>query len=221
MSPRTAIAGVAALLVAVLVGGQLAGPMIAERRVAGDLERLGPRPDVDVDAFPWPKLLAGRADRVEVRFTRARFAGAREVADLVADTADAEEVEATFDELQVATLGLREARYTKDGEAVRGEGLVSAEALRAAVPPPLDVTPVGVDERGLLFEGGVQVLGRRIEGTARAEALDGRLVVVPQIPFGGLATLTVFADRRVAVTGVGGEQAGPDYLLRVDGRVAG
>src|SRR6478735_5237789 len=52
------------LAVAVLVGGQLALPRIAERRITSDLSHSGQVRQVSVEATPAIKLLFGRADLV-------------------------------------------------------------------------------------------------------------------------------------------------------------
>jgi hypothetical protein len=40
---------------------------------------------------------------------------------------------------------------------------------------------------------------------ATVSAQDGKLVVVPDVPFGGFATVTVFSSPHVAITGISGK----------------
>ena len=65
---RAALA-MAGLAVAASVGGQIALPRVAERRITSDLAETGQVRRVSVEAMPAVKLLFKRADRVDVRHT--------------------------------------------------------------------------------------------------------------------------------------------------------
>jgi hypothetical protein len=50
--------------------------------------------------------------------------------------------------------------------------------------------------------------------TATVSAPDGKLVVVPDVPFGGLATVTLFSDPRIRVAGVSASRAPGGFTVR-------
>ena len=79
----------------------------------------------------------------------------------------------------------------------------SAEAdLRAALPILTSVTPVASSDGRLTLRGTATLFGLSATVDATVSAQDGKLVVVPDVPFGGLATITVFSDPRIQVQGV-------------------
>jgi hypothetical protein len=222
-TPLTVGLGAAGLLAVLLVGAQLALPALAEDRVAGELEDFGARPEVHVSAFPAVKLLWGRADRVEVRMPRARADGSARLADELERTKDADELDVRVARLEVGPLILRDARLVKDGDVLRATAVVRDADIRSALPSFLNLRPAArQDGDGMLLEGSASFLGATIRGTARVRAADGAVVVAPEnIPFGDLATVTVFSDPRVQVTSVGASVRPGGYLLRAAGRIVG
>ena len=56
----------------------------------------------------------------------------------------------------------------------------------------------------MTLEGTGSFLGVTASVPATVEPQDGRLVVVPQTPVGGLFSVTVFAQPHLSVQGVGG-----------------
>ena len=85
--------------------------------------------------------------------------------------------------------------------------------LRAALPPGFAVRPVASGNGALVFEGTAELLGQRFTGQATVSARDGRLRLEPNIPFGGVLSLTVFADPRVEVLGVGARRRPNGFTL--------
>ena len=71
------------LAVAVLVGGQLVLPRLAERRITSDLSHSGQVRHVSVEATPAIKLLFGHADRVEVEMSEVRAGTTGRLVDLL------------------------------------------------------------------------------------------------------------------------------------------
>jgi hypothetical protein len=219
MVARAVAAAVALAAVVVLGVGQLVLPSIAERRLRHRLERTGTVQRVEVHSFPAIKLLWDDADRVEVRMGSAR-PGPGRLADLLAQTADTDRLDARAGRLRVLTLVLSDVRLRKRGHELTGAATVTPGALQAALPPGFDVRPVAAGGGELVFEGTAELLGQRFTGRAVVAARDGRLLLAPEIPFGGLLTLTLFADRRVDVTGVGARPApGGGFTLTASGRV--
>ena len=219
MAARLVAAAVAVAAIALLGIAQLVFPSIAERRLRHRLERSGSVQRVEVQSFPAIKLLWDDADRVEVRMGSAR-PGPGRLADLLAQTGDTERLDARVASLRVLTLVLHDVRLTKRGEDLSGAATVTPAALVAALPPGFDVRPVASGGGALVFQGTADLLGTRFSGRAVVLARDGRLLLVPDVPFGGLFTLTLFADRRVDVTGVGARPTpGGGFTLTARGRV--
>src|SRR5829696_4035463 len=98
---RAAIA-VIGLAVAALVGGQLALPRIAERRITSDLSETGRVKRVQVEAVPALKLLFKRADRVEVEMAEVRARNTGRLVQLLRSTRGTDELDASA---ELITLG--------------------------------------------------------------------------------------------------------------------
>ena len=219
MTRRTRIAlGAAALAGGLVLAVQLLLPWLAERRLRERLSRNGTVESVDVRAFPALKLLGGRADRVSVRMRDGR-AGTGRFADLVAGTRDSDRVDARVRGLCVLTLRFRELTLRKRGLAVEGTATVTNRALRAALPAGFDVRPVASRRGVLVFEGSASVLGRRLRGQAVLSARDGHLALAPNVAFGGLLSLTVFADPRIEVLSVGARPRPDGFVLSARARL--
>ena len=70
-----------------------------------------------------------------------------------------------------------------------------------------------------MLRGTASVFGVTATVDANVRAQDGRLVVVPQVPFGGLATVTVFDDPRVEVDAVSASSAPGGFRVAAAGRL--
>ena len=168
---RRAAAIIVVVAVGVLVLAQLVLPGVAERRLRDRLSRDGRVTHVEVHAFPALPLLWNRADRVVVRMSRAS-SGPGRLADLLASTRDAGQVDARVDQLQATLLRLRDVHLRKRGDRLDATATVTDTDLRASLPPGFDVRPVAAGGGELLFEGSARVFGRTL--SARALLLDGR-----------------------------------------------
>jgi len=202
------------LLVAALVGGQIALPRLAERRITHDLAATGDVRRVSVEAVPAVKLLFKRADRVEVDMTEAR-AGTGKLAKLLRRTGGARRLEARVDLVRVGPLQLRGVALHKDHDRLTGEASVSDADLAAALPRQLSVRPVDDPAGELVLEAAAGPLIVR----ARLSARDGALVIAPEGLLGGLGSLTVFRDARVQVTTVGSTVGADGFTLTAAGRL--
>jgi LmeA-like phospholipid-binding len=189
-------------LVALAVLQQVVVPPIAEQRLRHRLERTGSVERVDIAAVPALKLAFGHADRVTVRMRSVSTAPAR-LADLLASTRATARLDASAATVRVGPLTLRDARLRKRGSELDGRASVRAQDLRAALPPGLTVAPVASGAGALVFAGTASFLGRSVSARAAALARGGRVVVVPDVPFGELLTLTVFSDPRLYVQDIG------------------
>jgi hypothetical protein len=177
-------------------------PGIAEDRLRDELARHGEVASVDVRAFPALELLWHRADRVVVHL-RSYRAGTAPFADSLSRTRDTGDLDARTDLLMTGPLLLRDARLVKRGDELLGRATVTDRAIRAVLPSFLDVQPVASGRGQLVLQGTASMFGLSASLRARLLVSDGKLLVEPDVPLGGFAHLTVFADPRIAVQGVG------------------
>ena len=202
------------LLVAALVGGQLALPRVAERRISHDLAATGEVRHVSVEALPAVKLLFKRADRVEIDMAEAS-AGTGKLAQLLRRTSGAREVDARVDLVHVGPLQLRGVALRKDHNHLSGQATVSDADLAAALPRQLALRPVEDPAGELVLEASAGLVTVR----ARLSARDGALVIAPEGLLGGLGSLTVFRDSRVHVSEVGSKLGADGFTLTASGRL--
>ena len=74
--------------------------------------------------------------------------------------------------------------------------------LRAAVPFLDNVRPVAASGGQLILRGTASLLGLDASVDAVVAARDGALVVAPDAPFGGIATITLLNDSHVRMESV-------------------
>jgi hypothetical protein len=215
---RRAIIALLLMVVAALVAAQLILPGVSEQRLRDRLSSDGRVTRVEVHSFPAIKLLWHRADRVVVRMSSAS-SGTGRVADLLTSARDAGEVDARVGELKVTLLRLRDVRLRKRGDRLEGRATVTTADLNSALPPGFTLRPVAAGGGALVFEGTATILGRMLRARAVAAARDGKLLVAPDVPFGGLAALTVFADPRVTVEDLGAQATQDGFTLTARARL--
>jgi hypothetical protein len=204
------------LSVAALVGGQLALPRAAERRITSDLSKSGHVTRVSVEAVPAIKLLFKHADRVEVEMSEVRAGTTGRLVQLLRRTKQTKELDARADLVTLGPLRLHAAVLRKDHDVLTGQATVSEAELAAALPSQLHLRPVDDPSGELVLEGAVGPIVARARLTAR----DGALVVAPEGLLGGLGSLTLFKDSRVQVTDVGSRTGADGFTLTASGRLA-
>ena len=192
-----ALATAGAILL-LLVIAQLILPGIAAQRLRDRLSRNGNVIDVQVSAFPAIELLWHQADRVVVRMGRYRSSTGH-LSSLLDQAGNAGTIDASASELHSGLLTLRNATLRKRGDELSGSASVTEADLRAAIPILDGVQPVSSSGGRLTLRGTATVLGATISVDATVSAVNGALLVQPDVPFGGLATLTVFSDPHLAV----------------------
>lgn len=215
---RPVLLGVAGVLLALLVASQFLLPHLAERRLADELEQYGPRPDVDVRAFPAVKLLFGRVDRIEIAQDAARI-DTPQLIDELSESGDVDEFEARVGTLQIGMLRLSDVRVAKDGDDVVSAATVTLGELQGALRDltNLRVLPAG-EGGGIVLAGEVTVFGRTIGGRARVRPDGGRLVVgVEGLPLGAI---TLVDDPRLRIVDVDSREVPGGYRLSLRGVLA-
>ena len=212
---RIAVLAAVGFVLLVLVVAQLVLPGIAARRVRDQFSKSGTVLDVKVSAFPAIKLLWHRADSVVVRMATYR-APVSELSNTLTETGDASSVDASVQVLSVGPLALRDATMRKRGSSLTAAATVTQADLRSAVFFLQGVVPVTSADGSLTLRGTASFLGLTASVSATVAARDGALVVAPDVPFGGIATLTLFNDPHVYVESV--SASGVPGGFRVSGR---
>jgi hypothetical protein len=198
---RLGALAVAGLVVVVLVVAQLVLPGIASQRLRDRLSRSGRVLDVQVSAFPAIELLWHHADSVVVRMATYRASPAK-LPDTLDQAGDVGSLRASAQTFQDGLLTLHAASLVKQGNQLSGSAVVAEADLRAAAPFLTSVTPVASAGGRLTLRGTATLFGVSATVDATVSARDGKLVVAPDVPFGGLATITVFSDPRIKVQAV-------------------
>lgn len=194
--------GIAGLVLLVLVVAQLVLPGIAERHLRDQLGRSGTVLSVKVSAFPAIKLLWHRADSVVIRLGRYH-AGSSQIGSSLAGARDAGTIDASAQEVASGALTLRDATLRKHGSELTGSATIMESDLRSAVPFLNNVQPIASSGGRLILRGTASVLGLNASVDAVVAVRDGTLVVAPDVPFGGIATITLFDNPHIRVQSVG------------------
>jgi hypothetical protein len=199
---RLALAGVVGGVVLLLVVAQLVLPGIAAQRVRDNLARSGQVLSVQVHAFPAIELLWHHADRVVIRLGRYRTPVGK-LGSSLSQSGSVGSLDATATEVDAGLLALHDARLVKRGSQLTASATVADADLHAALPILDSVTPVASASGQLTLQGTASLFGVSATVQAVVHAVDGSLVVTPNVPLGGFATITVFSNPHVAVQSVG------------------
>lgn len=220
---RWLVISAAALAAALALLGacQLILPGLAARRLRDRLSREGVVESVRVHAFPAIELLWGHAGSVSVRLSQLHVDRAQ-TGDLLASATQTNDLDLWIGTLSEGPLVLHGVTLHKRGAQLQGQADLAESDLRAALPPGLAVQPVASGGGRLVLRAQASVLGLGIGVDALLSASDGALVIAPVgIPFGALATLTVFSDPRVVIEGVGARLSPGGYVLTAQARLRG
>jgi hypothetical protein len=212
-----AIAAAGVVLI-VLIIAQLVLPGVAADRLRDRLSKSGNVISVEVHAFPAIKLLWNHADRVVVRMGRYQ-SSTGPLASLLSQTSDVGSLDASAGELDAGLLTVRDATLRKRGNQLTGTALVTESDLRRSVPILQSLTPVASAQGRLTLRGTASLFGISATVDATVSTSGGKLVVTPDVPLGGFATITVFSDPRVEVQSVGATAAPGGFRVTATGRL--
>ena len=210
----------AGLLILLLLAAvaQLVLPGLAAQDIRDRLARSGQVLEVRVDAFPAIELLWHHADTVVVRMASYRSAPAA-LERNVAAVADAGKLDASAEILTSGLLTVRNASLHKRGNQLTGTATVTQADLRASLPVLDSVVPVASGGGQLTLRGTATVFGVTASVDATVGPQDGALVVSPNVPFGALATITLFSDPAVVVEGVDATPSPDGFVATVHARL--
>jgi len=210
--------GVVGVVLLVLVIAQLVLPGIAASRLRNQLSKSGTVLSVKVSAFPAIELLWRHADSVVIRMGRYT-AGASEIGNKLGEAANIGTLDVSAQQLQSGLLTVRDARLRKQGNELIATAVVRQADLRSAVPFLDNVQPVASSEGQLILRGTASLLGLSASVDAVVAARDGALVVAPDVPFGGIATITLLNDPHVRVQSVSAVTVPGGFRLLAQARV--
>ena len=215
---RVAVLTAAGLVLLVLVVAQLLLPGIAAQELRNDLAQSGTVLEVKVTAFPAIELLWHKADSVVVRMGRYK-SGANHLGVTLGRAVDAGSLDASAQELVVGPLTLRNATLRKRDSELTGSATVTESDLRSAVFFLDHVEPIASGNGRLTLRGTASFLGLHAAVDATVAAQNGDLVVAPDVPLGGIATLTLFANPNVKVQSVSASSVPGGFRVSAHGTV--
>jgi hypothetical protein len=215
---RLALLGIVGSVLALLIIAQLILPGIAAQRLRDRLARSGQVLRVDVSAFPAIELLWHHADRVVIRMGRYDPTPGHLESSL-AQAGDSGSLDASATEVHSGLLTLRGATLRKRGDELSATANVTESDLRAALPVLDSVVPVASGGGQLTLRGTATLLGVTATIDATVRALSGALVVTPDVPFGGFATIPVFSNPHLYVQEVGGSPSPAGFSVFARGRL--
>jgi hypothetical protein len=215
---RIVALSLAGVIVLILVVAQFVLPGIAADRLRDRLSHYGTVLAVHVDAFPAIKLLWHSADKVMVRMG-SYHSSAGKLGSTLAQASDAGSVDASAQTVQAGLLTLRDATLRRRGGELSGNARVSEADLRAAIPILQSVQPVASGNGQLTLRGTATLLGITASIDATVSPQNGTLVVQPDVPLGGLATITVFANPHLEVQSVSARPAPGGFAVSAIGRL--
>lgn len=197
---------------------QLVLPAVAAQSLRDRLARSGQVLAVKVHAFPAIELLWRQADSVVVKLGRYASSPGR-LAGLIAQAGDVGSLDASAAELDTGLLTLRDATVHKRGSELTGTARVTEADIRAALPVLGSVTPVASGDGRLTFRGTATLFGVSAAVDATVSVQSGALVVAPDVPFGGLATIRVFSDPRLEVQSIAAAPSATGFSVRATARL--
>jgi hypothetical protein len=217
---RLAVLGVLLLVIVVLTVAQLVLPGLAAQRIRSQLGRYGEVQSVSVSAFPAIEILWHHADSVSVRL-RSFDSDGSGLAGRLDQLSDVGALHVEAARVTVGLLTVRNARLVKRGASLVATARVTDVDLRSALPVLRTVTPVTSSAGQLVLRGTAGVLGVAIsvDFTVRVSP-TGALLVSPDVPFGGLATITAFSDPAVRVTSVSAAAVRGGFTVRAIGTLS-
>ena len=216
---RLAALAVAGLVVVLLVASQLFLPGIAAQRLRDRLARSGQVLEVKVSAFPAIELLWHHADSVVVRLASYRASPAQ-LPSTLDQAGGVGSLRASAQVFKDGLLTLHDASLVKQGNRLTGSARVVDADLSSAVPFLTSLTPVASADGRLILRGTATLLGISAAVDATVSVQDGKLLVAPDVPFGGLATITVFSDPRIKIQAVSATPGPGGFEVRGTARLS-
>ncbi len=215
---RIAALASAGIVILLLVVAQLVLPGIAAQRIRDQLAKSGTVLEVKVSAFPAVELLWHQADKVVVRMANYR-SGSGKLGSTLDQSSDVGTLDASAARLTTGLLTVHNAVLYKRGNVLTGSAEVLESDLRSAVPFLQSVTPIASSGGQLTLQGTATVFGVTATIPASVGIQNGALLVQPDVPFGGLATITIFKDPHVEVQSLNATATATGFSVSARGRL--
>ena len=215
---RIVILAAAGIVVVLLVLAQLILPGVATQQLRDRLARNGTVLHVEVHAFPAIELLWHQADRVVIRMGDYR-SGSPQLGSSLSQSGDVGSLDASATVVRAGLLTLRNATLRKRGDQLTGTALITEADLRAAAPFLQSVVPVSSSDGQLTLRGTASLFGVTATVDATVTARGGKLLVAPDVPFGGFATLTLFSNPHIEIRAVSARPTADGFAVRATARV--
>jgi LmeA-like phospholipid-binding len=215
---RIVIVVSAGVLLVLLVLAQLILPGIAAQRLRDRLSRNGTVLHVEVHAFPAIELLWQQADRVVIKMGEYHSSSPA-LGSSLSQAEGAGSLDASAGVVRAGLLTLRDATLRKRGDQLTGSARVTEADLRAAAPFLQSVVPVSSGNGQLTLRGTASLFGVTATVDATVTVRDGKLLVAPDVPFGGFATLTLFSNPRVEIEAVSARPTADGFAVTATARL--
>lgn len=177
-------------------------PHIAASTISARVGRYGGVRSVSVSAWPAVELLWGSADSVRVK-ARSISIEPAQAAKLLSESGGVSRMDLYAQRVTVGGLSVTNARLRQRGRSLSAEGDVGEAAVRAVLPQGFDVRLLrsGGGRVEVQASGGLFGVGASVDAVALAR--EGKLVAHPLGLLVEGLQLTIFADPRIYVEGVG------------------
>jgi hypothetical protein len=173
------------------------------------VERYGTVHSVHVSAFPSIELLWGKAGSVSVSAGTLTLTPSQ-IASLLweAHTVDSLTVVAQGAVLRVPQLprglAVSDVRMEKRGPSVAASATLTQAQLEAALPSGFRVQPTASGEGEVEVRASGGLFGLQASLNVLVRASEGALIAEPRgLPFGGIASVTLFSDPHLKVESAG------------------
>ena len=150
---------------------------------------------------------------------RSYHSGTGHLAGLLSQAGDVDSVDASAGTLTAGLLTVHDAVLRKRADQVTATARVTEADLRSALPVLQSVVPVASGGGELTLRGTASLFGVAATVDATVHPQNGQIVVTPDVPFGGFATITVFSNPAVDVTGVSATPATDGFFVTAQGRI--
>jgi hypothetical protein len=183
-------------------------PRIAASRVRERVARYGQVRSVQVSALPAVKLLWGHADSIDIGAGRLAASPAQAASLLwQAHGVGSLDLDATAAVLQAPLLprGLEvgNVRLRKRGTLLTASATLTPAQLAAALPAGVSAEPIASGSGAVEARASGALFGLQASLDVLVQAVEGRLVAEPRVPFGGVAAVTLFSDQHLKVFATG------------------
>ncbi len=204
-----------AVVVLVLVAGQLLLPAIAVRVARGQIG--DDRAHVEIGAFPAWKLIAGHVDRLRITTPTLTVAD-DDLTSLLRRARKVDDGRIRIGTLNVSgvPIAIRDVEATLDRGRVEASAAISLAELAAQLPAGAEVTPEPPHPDGVpRLRASVELFGARTAVTILVRARDGRLEASGASGVASVIRVPLFENEALRIDDLRGAVDGDALTVRV------